>query len=98
MLGGLVLLVSPWLLFGLSMSGFRDGMRDVQRAMYPIEAALVWSAIALAVVALVLAWRAPLRLSGPAYLSALALYVAAFAAAWQYNGYLRTFLDYGQGG
>ena len=96
--GLLVLAASPWLLWSLSVSGFRDGMRDVQRAMYPIEWLLTWGVIALAVAAVLLAIRWPRALTGGPFLAALGLWIVGFVAAWRYDLYLRTFLDHGQGG
>ena len=93
-----VLLWAPLMDFAIRFGGTGREARDVQRALFPIEIALLWCAIALAVTALVLAWRAPLALTGRYYLGALALYGIAHLLLWRYDAYLRTFLDYGQGG
>ena len=92
-------LLAAALYMSVAFRGMPDGdIRDVQRATMPIDGALGWFALGMALAALWIAIRVPWELTRGTWLAAVALFLLAGAGAWVYEDYLRGFLDYGQGG
>lgn len=83
----------------IDMAGFPDGdVRDVQRALIPIDATIAFTLGMFGLLTAYFAFWKPARLFKFRWWFVVVVLAVSWLGRMGYLHYLRTFLDYGQGG